>query len=179
MFSYDLFINTIDMKQTFSSFFLESERASRLGELLDKIDAAVESSMGTDKTDFEPEEVDFLARKVGELYDALIGAGERLPTDMQGAAGEKPRHLNTLNNLRTMAPAGIPESVMSQIDEMLNQLNEQGQPKTDSNPFEKPKWAKERDKKQADDQEKHVMAAFRKPQDDTQNKKSTKQIAKR
>ena len=67
--------------------------------------------------DFEPQYVEFISKKVGELYDAITQQDLRLPADMQGDAGDKPQHLDTLNRLKGMVKA---ESTIRQLDHIIN-----------------------------------------------------------
>lgn len=153
--------------------------AEDLARLLDQIDRSLEQT-SPGKQEFSTEEIDFPADKIGELYDTIVNSGSSLPHHMQGDAGEAPRHLNTLRNLKSHAPAAVPEHVINQIDEMLAMFVEADADKK-SNPFEKPEWAKQRDLKQAADQKKAVMSAFSKPKTDTtdSDESDKKQFAKR
>lgn len=165
--------------KSFVQYFNESMTAHDLAQLLDQIDKSLEQS-APDKQDFSAQEIDFLAGKIGELYDTIMNTGEALPDHMQGGAGEPPRHLTTLRNLKSRVPAAVPEHVINQIDEMLSMFVE-ADAEEKSNPFEKPEWAKQRDLKQAADQKKAVMSAFSKPKTDTtdSDESDKKQFAKR
>ena len=108
-------------KQYFHNLYNESEIES-LRTLLAQIDDAIETANKTNTNDFEPRYVEFISKKVGELYDAITQQNLRLPADMQGDAGDRPQHLDTLNRLKGMVNA---ESTLKQLDEIINIISEQ------------------------------------------------------
>ncbi len=107
-------------KQYFHNLYNESE-IENLRTLLAQIDDAIETANKTNTNDFEPRYVEFISKKVGELYDAIARQNLRLPDDMQGDAGDRPQHLNTLNRLKGMVKA---ESTLEQLDEIINIISE-------------------------------------------------------
>ena len=148
------------MAKTFKQFFYENDQISRLEHLLNNIDQTIRTAKRRDDT-LEPDHVESLKQQIGELYDQVMQADKSLPDHMQGAPGEPARHIKTMRALRGMA---LPEDTQQQIDQLLNLFTEaEDQNKTASNPFLKPKWAKERDKREADEQKRRVMAAFSRP----------------
>jgi uncharacterized protein YdcH (DUF465 family) len=148
------------MTKTFKQFFYENDQISRLEDLLNNIDQTITTAKRRDDT-LEQDHVERLKQQIGELYDQVMQAGKSLPDHMQGAPGEPSRHIKTIRALRGMA---LPEATQQQIDQLLNLFTEaEDQNKAASNPFVKPKWAKDRDKQEADEQKRRVMAAFSRP----------------
>ena len=147
------------MAKTFKQFFHENDQVSRLEDLLNVIDSTIATAKKEDDT-LDPSHVESLKQQIGELYDQVMQAGRALPDHMQGAPGEPSRHIKTMRTLRDMQ---LPEATHQQIDEMLQLFSEDDQNKTAPNPFLKPKWAKERDKREADEQKHKVMSAFSRP----------------
>ena len=97
----------------------ESE-IENLRTLLAQIDDAIETANETNTNDFEPRYVEFISKKVGELYDAITQQNLRLPDDMQGDAGDKPQHLNTLNRLKSMVNS---EQTINKINQIITILS--------------------------------------------------------
>lgn len=113
------------MSSSFKDYFYGLHQESDINafrELLAQIDHAIETAKETDTNDFEPQYVEFISKKVGELYDAITQQNLRLPADMQGDAGDRPQHLDTLNRLKGMVKA---ESTLKQLDEIINIISEQ------------------------------------------------------
>ena len=161
------------MAKTFKQFFHENDQVSRLEDLLNVIDSTIATAKKEDDT-LDPAHVESLKQQIGELYDQVMQAGRALPDHMQGAPGEPSRHIKTMRTLRGMQ---LPEATHQQIDEMLQLFSEDDQNKTASNPFLKPKWAKERDKREADEQKRKVMSAFSRPKSDKSKKPTGGEVA--
>ena len=106
-------------KQYFHNLYNESE-IENLRTLLAQIDDAIETANETNTNDFEPRYVEFISKKVGELYDAITQQNLRLPDDMQGDAGDKPQHLNTLNRLKSMVNS---EQTINKINQIITILS--------------------------------------------------------
>lgn len=161
------------MAKTFKQFFHENDQVSRLEDLLNVIDSTIATAKKEDDT-LDPAHVESLKQQIGELYDQVMQAGRALPDHMQGAPGEPSRHIKTMRTLRGMQ---LPEATHQQIDEILQLFSEDDQNKTASNPFLKPKWAKERDKREADEQKRKVMSAFSRPKSDKSKKSTGEEVA--
>ena len=123
-------IMTTSFKNYFHGLQQESD-ITDLRDLLSQIDDAIRTAKETDTNDFEPRYVEFISKKVGELYDAITQQNLRLPADMQGDAGDKPQHLDTLNRLKGMVKA---ESTVNQLDYIINVLTEQKPVKRNKSP---------------------------------------------
>ena len=121
---------TTSFKDYFHGLHQESD-ITDLRELLSQIDDAIRTAKETDTNDFEPRYVEFISNKVGELYDAITQQNLRLPADMQGDAGDRPQHLDTLNRLKGMVKA---ESTLKQLDEIINTITEAGPKKRNKSP---------------------------------------------
>lgn len=163
------------MIKSFKTYFTENTQVHQLERLLNRIDGDIEQAKRAQQA-LEPEQVEHLKNQIGQLYDMVVNTGGRIPAHLQGDAGDTPRHISTLRDLRDMEQLNGESHDM--LDAMLNMFTEQ-QDDTKTNPFLKPSWAKTRDKAQADKQRKDVEAAFERPPTDNNTKANNKEIAKR
>lgn len=148
--------------RSFKQYFNESEESEQLNQLIMQIDQAIDQAekIDDDHNQLSPEEADFLTQKIGGLVDVIMRRGERLPDELQGSAGEKPAHINTVRRLRELVnnSAELPEALVEQI-KLLETTLPHDDPK--KNPFLKPKWAKKRDAK--DDGKEPIIRPHRQP----------------
>lgn len=98
----------------------ENSEIANLRELLSQIDDAIETAKRTNTNDFEPRYIEFISKRVGELYDAIADKGMRLPVDMQGDAGDRPKHINTLNRLKGMVTS---EQTIHKLNHIITLLS--------------------------------------------------------
>lgn len=111
------------MAASFKDYFHGLQQESDitdLRDLLSQIDDAIRTAKETDTNDFEPRYVEFISKKVGELYDAITQQNLRLPADMQGDAGDRPQHLDTLNRLKGMVNS---EQTINKINQIITILS--------------------------------------------------------
>ena len=103
--------------QSFNQYFFENREDEReIINLLDAIDAAVDRVQDkVDQQEFEKPFIDILVTRISRLTDSLMAKNERLPDSLQGDAGERPRHLATIDKLKSLP---FPESVMIAINKL-------------------------------------------------------------
>ena len=166
-FSGSQTINII-MTKTFKQYFFENEQVNRLEDLLDGIQMTISTA--------DHRHVERLKQQIGELYDQVIQAGRALPDHMQGGAAEPPKHIKTMRDLSRLVQASVdtgtplPGETQQQILHLSNLFTEGDESPfpekwrhnfdTTVNPFLKPRWAREQDKREAEKQKNAVMSAF-------------------
>ena len=155
------------MTKTFKQYFYENDQIYRLEHLLNNIEQTIKAARQQDDA-LEPEHVDQLKQQIGELYDELVQADDTLPDHLQGGPGERPKHIQTMRDLNSLVQASvekglpIPEDTRQQMVYLSNMFTENDleHDKKPPNPFLKPKWARERDSREAAKQKREFISAF-------------------